>query len=47
MRDHDEEGGRCHGRERTKDSTVLTISWGTSNIGKWLRASRRCTENHG
>ena len=46
--DHDEQGGRRrHATERTKDSISVTMSSGTSNIGKWLRASSRRTENHG
>ena len=48
VRDRDEQAGRRrHETERTKDSISVTISSGTSNIGKWLCASSRRTENHG
>ena len=48
--DHDHEslaGARAQCRRHANSSIRAAISSGTSNIGKWLRASSRCTSNHG
>ncbi|GLZ55565.1 hypothetical protein Acsp07_51820 [Actinomycetospora sp. NBRC 106378] len=44
--DHDVQPGR-HESPARKVLISRVIPAGTSNIGKWLRASRRTGENHG